>query len=587
MKSKRLISMVLVAAMGCTAILSACGGGTAPETTTTPETTTPTTESTTETKPEETPVTAGSQELIYSMTSDAVTMDPVYSTTIPDQKAQALIYEGLTKRALDAEGNLILIPGAAASWDVSEDKTVYTFHLQPEAKWSDGTPVTANDFVYSWQRAFDPKIAGPSSWQLQTMVKNADPIMKGEKPLTDLGVKAVDDTTFEVTLEKEDSNFLTVCGFAFARPVKKELVDSSGSGYGSSVDKIMGNGPFILKTWEPDSKMIYEPNPNYWNKENVHLTKVTNQIIKESSTLAQAMISNEVDISLLNDPDWNAMVEETGYYNIDEVPDMSTEFFVFNSKDPMLSNPKIRLAIALSFDREKYVSEVFMNKYIPAYSLAPMIATVGEEIYTEKVAGKNEVFKAAAQTYPDPKALLLEGMKEAGLGDDPSKLEIHYTTRGTTEIVKKGAEWLKQNIEQTLGINFIIDLTEWNVMYDLIDANNFQIAAASWVVDSGLEPSRFLKLFETVDGYYGGKKTGWEGEKSTQYNELVKQMLEEKDTEKLAQLYLDAEAILAEECPVAPVYYTKTRAVVGKYVQGYQVHPFLFPDYVGVSMTEK
>lgn len=586
MKAKKLISLILAASFCCTAALSGCGGGDQPAQSGTDNATGTDTTGGDAKDTADAPL-SDTQELIFSLNADAVTMDPVYSNTIPDQKSQSPVYEGLTKRKLDDDGNLILIPGAAASWDISEDKTVYTFHLQQEGKWSDGTPVTANDFVYSWQRAFDPAVAGPSSWQLQEMVVNADAVMKGEKPVTDLGVKAVDDYTFEVTLVKPDDNFLTVCGFAFARPVKKDLIDQYGGEYGSSAEKIMGNGPFVLKSWEPDSKMVYEPNPHYWDKENVHLTKLTKQIVKEASTLAQSLIANEIDVAALNDPDWNDMVAQAGYYNVEEVPDMSTAFFVYNCAKPNLSNPKIRLALSLGFDREKFVAEAYDGKYFPSFSMAPPISTVGDVLYSEKTGGKNEVIKALQQTYPDPKALLIEGMKEAGLGEDPSALEVHFYTLGTTETVKKAAEWLKQDIESKLGIKFIIELTEWNVMYDLVDAGAYEIAMASWVVDSGLEPLRFYKLFESVDGHYNAKKTGWNSEKSAQYDQLVAQMKEETDPDKLTELYLQGEQILLEEAAVSPIYATKTRMVVGNYITGYQVHPFLFPDFVGVAMTQK
>ena len=131
---------------------------------------------------------------------------------------------------------------------------------------------------------------------------------------------------------------------------------------------------------------------------------------------------------------------------------MSTYFFVFNCDKPQLNNWKIRLALALGFDREKYNDEVFDGKYIPAYSFSPPISTVGDELWTDVGGDSVDGLKTIAEKYPDPKALLIEGMKEAGLGEDPSALTIKYTTLGTTEIVKKSAEWMKQELESNLGI---------------------------------------------------------------------------------------------------------------------------------------
>ena len=231
------------------------------------------------------------------------------------------------------------------------------------------------------------------------------------------------------------------------------------------------------------------------------------------------------------------------------------------------------------------MEEVFQGKYLPAYSFEPEIATVGDELYKDVAGDSAEYLKTLAAENPDPKALLIEGMEEAGLGSDPSALTITYTTLGTTEIVKKSAEWMKQELEKNLGINLEIELTEWNITYDLIDAGDFEMAFGGWSVDSGTEPMRFLKLFEYKDGYYGGTKLGWTNDKAEEYSKYAIEMQQTFDPDRLLELYEVAEPILLEEAPVTPVYFSKQRTLVAKNVEGYQAHPFLFPDYVGVSKT--
>lgn len=528
---------------------------------------------------------AGDQEVIFQLTADAATLDTIQTSTMADQRSAAPIYEGLLRRQLDDEGNLILVPGAAESYDVNDDETVYTFHLQPEGKFSDGTPVTAEDVVYSWRRAFDPDLASPQSWQLQDMVLNAKECFEGEKPLEELGIKAVDEKTVEVTLTSPNPNFLTVLTFPFARIVSKEFVESKGNKFGSSVEDVMGSGPFKLVQWDTGSSMVFEPNENYWDKENVHLNKLTLQVVAEASTLAQALMGKEIDIAELNDTDWNDQVDALGYYEVTEVPQMSTYFFVFNCDKPQLNNWKIRLALALGFDREKYNDEVFDGKYIPAYSFSPPISTVGDELWTDVGGDSVDYLKTIAEKYPDPKALLIEGMKEAGLGEDPSALTIKYTTLGTTEIVKKSAEWMKQELEANLGINLSIELTEWNVAYDLIDASDYEMAFGGWNVDSSTEPMRFLKLFEQTEGYYGGEKVHWTGGKSEEYSKYAIEMQQIFDPDRLLELYKLAEPLVLEEAPVTPVYFIKQRTLIANNIEGYQVHPFLLQDFVGVKKT--
>lgn len=526
---------------------------------------------------------ADSQELVFAESVDATTLDTIQMSTTADQKAGAPIYEALLRRTLDENGNLILVPGAAESYEISDDETVYTFHLQPNGKFSDGTPVTAEDVVYSWQRAFDPALASPQSWQLEDMVVNAKACFNGEKPLDELGVKAIDEQTVEITLNEPNPNFLTIATFPFVRIVSKDFVESCGNKFGSSPEYVMGSGPYKLVQWEPGSVMVYEPNEYYWNSENVYLTKLTMQVVSESSTLAQALMSQEIDIADLNDSDWNSIVDELGYYDVVEMAQMNVYFFMFNCEKPELSNWKIRLALALGFDRERYNNEVYDGRYVPAYSFEPEIATVGDNLWTEVAGESVDAMKAIAEKYPDPKALLIEGMEEAGLGSDPSSLTITYTTLGTSEGVKKSAEWMKQELETNLGINLEIELTEWNITYDLIAAGDYEMAFGGWSLDSGTEPFRFLTLFDMYDGYYNEDKLHWTGSGAEEYSAYAAEMQQTYDADRLLELYKAAEPILLEEAPVTPAFFAKQRTLVAKDITGYNVHPFLLQDYIGVA----
>lgn len=528
---------------------------------------------------------AAKEELIFALTTDATTLDTIQTSELNTQRAAALIYEGLLRRELDENGELILVEGVAESYEVDETETVYTFKIRDNAKFSDGTSVTAEDVVYTYQRMFDPALASPQSWQLEDMIVNAKAAFNGEVGIDQVGVKAVDESTVEITLNSPNPNFTTVITFPFARIISKEFVENCTGTFGSSVETTMGCGAYKLVSWEPNSSLVYEPNEYYWNSENVHLKKITCKIIQETSTLAQALMNHEVDVAELNDADWNTLVDDTGYYNVVEKAQMTTYFFLFNCAAENLSNSKIRLALALGFDRERYVNEVFSGIYKPAYSFEPEVATVGDSLYSDVAGDSAEYLKVLAEKYPDPKALLIEGMKEAGLGEDPSQLTITYTTLGATEIAKKAAEWMKQELETNLGINLEIELTDSSIAYDLIDASDFEMAFGGWGIDSGTEPWRFLRLFEE-NGYYGEAKLNWTGDLADQYTEAAVEMQQIYDADRLLELYKEAEPILLEEAAVSPAYFRKMRMVVGKDIEGYDVHPFLLPDYIGVSFTK-
>lgn len=529
------------------------------------------------------------QELVVQTRDDVLTMDPNLSSTIPDWKGTAPVYEGLTRTITKEDGSVEIVPGVAESWDISEDNLTYTFHLRKDAKWSDGEPVTAKDFEYTWRRTFDPEVATPYAWMVQGIVKNSNEVLNGELDKTELGVKAVDEYTFEMQLERATPFFLTFAGFPTYAPVREDLIEkytvNGTSTYGSSVDKIVGNGPFIMTEWEPKGKMVYEPNPHYWNKDEVHLTKLTRQIIIEQNAIAQAFISNEIDIGGINHVDWNQLIDDTGLYDVVPMADINLEFFLFNCGDSILQNDKIRLALSLAIDREGYSRDIDEGKSVPDYSIVPSSMSVGSLNYAEATNGENQIIKKLAEKY-DAKELLLEGMKELGLGDDPSKLDIHYMTRGTAEYSKKAAEYLKQNIESVLGINFIIDMTEWNIMYDNIDSGNYQIAQGGWTADYN-DPSNFFDIFHKYNGYYGFDKVKWDGPAAEEYATLLDKVNTQTEDADRAATYLEAEKVLLESAPVAPMYTGTIRNVIGNYVKGYYTNPYVYQDYVGVYIQGK
>lgn len=590
MKMKKVIGLILAAALACTGVLSGCGS----EATTASENK-DTTVAVEENKPEESKEETSAendikkaevQELVLSGSSDPLTWDPALYNTIPDSRVQTLVYEGLTMKKLDENGQIYVAPAAAESWDISDDKTVYTFHLRDGLTWADGTPLTAHDFEYSWKRLFDPKNAAPLAWEM-FQIEGAESAFKGETSIEDIGVKALDDKTFEVKLTKPDRKFLNFAGEALSKPVKKEQIEKYGVQYGAKIENIIGNGPFKAVHWEVGSKIEFEKNPNYWDAEHVYLDKITINMIQETSTLAQSLMSNEIDIAELNNPDWNDMVDQTGYYNIVECDRMNIEELMFNCTNKPFNNWKVRLAMSLSLDREAFSEEINHNTTAPLYGFTPAISAVNGESYSKLTGGKNEAIKDLLKKYPDPKALLMEGLKEEGY-NDPSEITIEYNTRGTGEQQKKAAEWMKQAFESKLGIHFNINMTEWNVMYDMVDSGNYELANIGWSVDSGQEPSEFLDLYDNVDGYYAPQHK-WKGPAADKYYELVQNYKNtpEDDTQARADAYLAAETFLCEYGPDIPLYATKSRTLVGKYVHGYTPHPMVADNYVGVWVEEK
>lgn len=195
---------------------------------------------------------------------------------------------------------------------------------------------------------------------------------------------------------------------------------------------------------------------------------------------------------------------------------------------------------------------------------------VGDKSYTELVDGKNYLVKELQDEIKDPKALLIEGLKELGKDPDPSKVTIRYASRGTTEVSKKIAEWMKQTWEETLGINVEINMMEWNIMWDKIDEGDYDIATAGWGPYYN-EPSALLQLFDPDNGYFNSKKTGWTDDSSKEFQNLLNEAKYEVDDQKKADIYLQAETLLVKTALIEPTYVEKSPTFVKDYVKNYFV----------------
>lgn len=523
------------------------------------------------------------QEITYCTGSIIETMDPAMAGSIPSWGGQGPVYENLLKLIAKEDGKSELVPGVAENYDVSDDGLVYTFHLRKNAKWADGVECTADDFLYAWQRVYDPNVGHVYSWMVESLIEGGYDILYNDADMSTLGVEAPDKYTVKFTLAKQSPFFLQFAAFPTYKPVRRDLVEKYGDEYGSSVEKTVGNGPYKLVEWD-ETKAVYEPNEYYWDKEHVYLTKITRQIIKEVNATAQALIANEVDYAGLNDPQWNDLVDNTGIYNVVRTQGANIENFIFNCEDSILKNQKIRLAISLAFDRERYNNEYLKKLSVPAYSMCPTCIAIGDMNYNQYCNKENEYIKVLLDKY-DPKELLKEGMKELGLGDDPSTITLKYMPRGTSEWSKASSEWLQQQLQEALGINIEIAMTEWNIMYDLIDSGDYQIAQGGWTGDYD-DPSNFIDTYDPKTGYYGYDKVKWSGEKADRFTELVAKANSTFDQEERAKFYCEAEKILIEEAPVSPQYSSMGRTLIAKYIEGLYVNPNVYRDFTNVRILE-
>ena len=571
-KSKKIIALA-IAVLLCLGTLAGCGN-----------------EATTGGKSEgESGKVKEAKEQVYSFSTldEPTGLNPLLNTTEPDYSVQRMILESLIYYVSDENGVAVIKPGIAEDWSANEDGTVYTFKIRENAVWNDGVPVKADDFVYTFRKMATPEVGSTNAWLFDNIILNFAEAhyndgenSKYDKKPEDIGVKAIDEKTVEFTLTKPCSYFVQLLDRA--KPVREDKYEEWGEEYGSSVDKIVTNGIFELENWEPNVKMNFVKNEKYWDAENVKLEKVNRYIVEEPAAAVQALLSGDTDFVGTNDPDWQGTIEaEQDKYTKFELVENNPEFYGFNCSNKYFKNPKIRLAFSLAIDREKYNEDLNHGASTPLYSLVPDVINCGEKLYKDLINEDSNVLKDLQEEYPDPKALLVEGLKEEGLDPDPSKMEIRYATRGTSEYSKKSAEWLLQEWQEKLGVTITIDMMEWNIMWDKVDEGDYDICTAGWGPYYN-DPNALLEIYDPVEGYFDSKKSGWTGSDADKYHELIEKASLSTDDKERAELFHEAEKILVGTGVIAPVYCGKATYYKANYLKGYYLSPNAGVDYTKI-----
>ena len=527
----------------------------------------------------------GSSEQVLNISTNSVVvgLNPLVNTSAPDNNAHNMIYDPLVRDRSAKDNTDEIVPAAAESWDVSEDGLTYTFHMNPDAKWSDGSKVTANDFEFTFKQMADPNTAATNAWLFDGVIVNfSEALYNNGKTPDEIGVKALDEETLEIQLVHPASYFLQlVAGSAY--PVNQAKYEEYGSEYGTAPDKTVYNGPLKVTSWNQNTEMVLEKNDQYWGQEDMQLDKVNYKVIQESSTAVQAFINGELDVVGTSDTNWGKTITAAGDSQEMTVPSSAPDFFMFNLKNEYLSNTKIRQALSIAFDRQEMVDTLRDGMSVPIYSMMPDTMKVGDKTYTELVDGKNYFVTQMQEEYTDPKALLQEGLAELGKSTDPSQMTIRYASRGTSELSKKIGEWMKQVWEEKLGINVQIDMMEWNIMWDKIDAGDYDIACGGWGPYYN-EPSALLQLFEPVNGYFNADKTGWNNEDSQKFTELLNQAKDVVDDKEKAEIYLQAEQLVVGNALIAPMYLEASPTYVKNHVKNYYVATNGLVDFSQVSV---
>ena len=488
------------------------------------------------------------QDLMFNLGEDPETIDPTLNTSSGAGTIIVNAFEGLM--LLDESEQPTY--GAAENMEVSEDGLVYTFKLRQDGKWSDGEPVTANDFKYSWMRALDKATAAEYSYQLY-YIKNAEKFYNGEVSADEVGIKVVDDYTLEVTLESPTSYFPQLLAFPTYAPLREDIVSANPEGWATSPETYICNGPFKLVKWDMKDQLVFERNENYWDASNVKLDSLTFKLVTDETTAYSELKAGNFD--MVNSVPTNEIKpgKEEGLVKIS--PYLGTYFFAINvgKQDTLnddvkkaLSNKLVRQALNLAVDRQEIIDNVAKAEQVPAYSFVP------KGIFNEDGS------EFADKEYYDPTAMdeniakAKELLKEAGYenGEGLPTFELMYNSEGAHKDI---CQIIQQNWAE-IGVNVELTNQEWAVFLNTRQQGDYQISRHGWIGDY-VDPMTFLDMWVT-----GGGNNDC-GFSNAEYDKLISDAKVETDAAKRTEMLRKAEDILMDEMPIIPIYYyTNVRA---------------------------
>jgi oligopeptide transport system substrate-binding protein len=491
------------------------------------------------------------QVFTFNNGAEPETLDPQLMTGVPEHRLGMALFEGLVTQHPET---LAPVPGVAERWEVSADGTVYTFQLRKDAQWSNGRKLDANDFYASWQRALTPATGCQYGYMFYP-IKNAQAFHKDTlKDFSQVGIEVVDAHTLKVTLEAPCAYFLDLVSFETLMPVPMWVVEEHGDRW-SRAENIVGNGPFVLKEWLPNQRLVMEPSPTYWDKDFVKLERLVALPYDDMETSYKLFQQDQCD--------WMTAVPAAKIDEIKRHPDyyaapyVGSYFYRINVTKAPFDDVRVRKALAIGFDREVITRDILKAGQIPATWFCPQMPGY------EPVAGPG-YDRAAA------KRLLAEAGYPDGKGFP--EVELLYNTN---EAHKQVAEVIVQQWKENLGIKVALRNTEWKVYLSDVEQLNYQVARAGWIGDY-TDPNTFLDMFVTGGG---NNNTGWSSET---YDKLIADAARESDPAKRFKLLQDAERLLTvDEYPIIPIYIYVNQGMLKEKVGGWyenvrDMHPFQY-----------
>ncbi len=489
---------------------------------------------------------AENQTFSYRLLDQFPTLDPALNEETAGFHAIRQLFEALVSQ--DADGNII--PGVAESWE-NEDYTKWTFTLRQDARWSNGDPVTANDFIYSWQRAVNPETASPYAWYIElSSIENAAEILAGEADPSTLGATAVDDYTIEVNLTQPLPFFPSIVTYATFMPVHQATVEEHGDNWTDPANMV-SNGAYRLEEVALNEFWSASKNPEYWDADSVIIEEITGLIINDVNQALTRWEADEYDhleplpagaFPRLQEqyPDEAASISRlcSYYYQFNQRPDAH----------PALQNPDVRRALSLAVDRDVIVNQILQGGQLPAYNF----------IHADTAGFEVPEIDYASMTQAERDAEAAELMAAAGFGPDGEALEFELIYN-TSESHKQIATVISQMWKQKLGVDISLTNYEWSTYLDLRKAGNFDLARSGWCADYN-EGSTFTKILRTDHENNDGKYS------NPEIDTILDTVLTSDDPN---AGYAEIEQILSADMGILPIYHYANTFLLDSTIKGW------------------
>lgn len=508
----------------------------------------------------------GGTTLTVNVGPDPDTIDPALNSAVDGGTMIIHAFEGLM--TLDKNG--VPVEAQAKSYEVSEDGTVYTFHIRDDAKWSDGKPVTANDFVYSWNRAANPETAADYAYMFDVIKGYAD--VESGAAGAKLAVEAKDDKTLVVTLNNAVPYFLELCAFPAYMPVRQDIVEANGDAWATKVDTYIGNGPYKITEWVPGSHITMAKNENYYNASKLGPDNIKFVLMDDDVAILNAFRQNEILFadSMPND-EIDAWRDKPEFHIEGQ---LGTYYVSYNVTKAPFDNPKVRQAFTLAVDRKFIVENIGKAGQVPAGAFVPTGLTD---------ADPTKEFREVGGDYYDPtdyegnlekaKQLLAEAGYPNGEGLPP--IEYIYNEGTGHQAIGEAL----QDMWSRLGAQVTLSSQEWNTFLNTRKNGDYQIARNGWLCDYN-DPISMLDMWITGGG---NNDAQWS---NPEYDALISKIKSTTDNEERYKLMHQAEDMIFEDSMLCPIYYYVDLYLMDQSIEGFWSSPLGFKYFMYATVKK-